>query len=311
MKVSDQFVDINNSRQNILTMLSSVENPILLIVHGGPGSPDRPLVCKYNSELSKYYTVVCWDQRGSGLSYSNANKENGLTIELMLSDLKELVVFLLAKYKKEKLYIAGHSWGAYLGLRFVSEYPQYVKYYIGTGQGISSFVDEIYKYNFVLDKAEKLNDVKVVQKLKDFGAPSGMEYYNQSEEASAYVGKLVHKYGGYIHPESRLNMNTYFSEYLTFYRHNIFRVLAGINYSVKSLNSQINSEDKITPITEINVPILLISGEQDFVCPVPAVRQWFEKLVAPKKNFVIIKKAAHMVNFEKPSEWNNELIKIL
>ncbi len=311
MKVFNQFIDINNSRQNILTMLSSVENPVLLIVHGGPGSPDRPLVCKYNSELSKYYTVVCWDQRGSGLSYSNANKENGLTIELMLSDLKELVLFLLIKYKKEKLYIAGHSWGAYLGLRFVSEYPQYVEYYIGTGQGISSFVDEIYKYNFVLDKAEKLNDVKAVQKLKDFGVPTGKEYHSRSEEVSVYVGKLVHKYGGYIHPESSLNMNTYFLEYLKFYRHNIFKVLAGIHYSVKSLNSQINSEDKISSITEINVPILLIFGEQDYICPVPASKNWFEKLTAPKKNFVIIKNAAHMVNFEKANEWNNELIKIL
>ena len=311
MKVLSQFVNINNSKQNILTMITSNENPVLLIVHGGPGSPDRPLVFKYNSELSKKYTVICWDQRGSGLSYSKDDKKKELTIELMLSDLKELVVFLLKKYNKDKLYIAGHSWGAYLGLRFVSEYPQYVKYYVGTGQGISSYVDEIYKFNFVLERAKELKDIKALEKLKSFGAPIGASYSENSEYEAGYVGKLIHKYGGYIHPKSTLSMNSYFLDYIRFYKLDIFKVLAGMNYSVKNLNPQINSSDRITDITELKVPILLISGEWDYICPVPAAKVWFEKLSAPKKEFAVIKNAAHMVNFEKPDEWNKELLKIL
>ena len=50
-------------------------------------------------------------------------------------------------------------------------HPEYIKYYIGTGQGISSFADEIYKYNFVKEQAELRNDTEVIKKLVHFGEP--------------------------------------------------------------------------------------------------------------------------------------------
>jgi Predicted hydrolases or acyltransferases (alpha/beta hydrolase superfamily) len=52
------------------------------------------------------------------------------------------------------------------------------------------------------------------------------------------------------------------------------------------------------------VPVLLISGEEDMICPVPAAQRWFDKLQAPQKAFVKVKNASHMVNFEQPQEWN-------
>lgn len=86
INISTEYININNFRQNIMTMSTDKSNPVLLIVHGGAGSPDRPLVKKYNSELAEYYTVVCWDQRGSGLSYT---KED-LIIDIILNDLKSV-----------------------------------------------------------------------------------------------------------------------------------------------------------------------------------------------------------------------------
>ena len=88
--ISDKYIEINGCRQNILIMCTDPSNPVLLIVHGGPGCPDRPLVKKHSSSLSAFYTVVCWDQRGSGMSYV---KEH-LTIDMLLSDLKAVVEYL-------------------------------------------------------------------------------------------------------------------------------------------------------------------------------------------------------------------------
>lgn len=48
MKITEEYININNSKQNILIACNNIENPLLLILHGGPGSPDRPLVLKYN-----------------------------------------------------------------------------------------------------------------------------------------------------------------------------------------------------------------------------------------------------------------------
>ena len=80
MEIFDQYIEINNSRQNIMTMRTNRENPVLLIVHGGAGLPDRPLVKQYSSELAEYYTVICWDQRGCGLSCSKGKLDIWLLI---------------------------------------------------------------------------------------------------------------------------------------------------------------------------------------------------------------------------------------
>ena len=46
INTTTEYININNFRQNIMTISSDDSNPVLLIVHGGAGSPDRPLVKK-------------------------------------------------------------------------------------------------------------------------------------------------------------------------------------------------------------------------------------------------------------------------
>ena len=306
INTTTEYININNFSQNIMTISSDNSNPVLLIVHGGAGSPDRPLVKKYNIELAEYYTVVCWDQRGSGLSYT---KED-LTIDIILNDLKSVVEFLRNRYNQDKIYIAGHSWGAYLGLRFSFMHPEYVKYYIGTGQGISSFADEIYKYNFVKEQAESRNDTEVIKKLVHFGEPIKYTYSHDDKKAKQYIGKMIHKYGGYISDKNEFNTNKYLNCYIKCYKFNIIKVIKGMLKSSKTLNIEMNEKDSISCITELAVPILLISGESDMICPVQATQNWFDNLKAPHKEFIKIKNAAHMVNFEQPNEWNKLVISL-
>lgn len=289
-----------------MTISTNPNNPVLLIVHGGAGSPDRPLVMKYNNELADYYTVVCWDQRGSGLSYTKKK----LTIEIMLADLRAVVEYLRDTYNQQKIYIAGHSWGAYLGLRFANMYPDYIKYYIGTGQGISSFIDEIDKYNFVKKQALIKNDKKILSKLNYYGKPSGFSYPNDDKKAKKFIGSMIHKYGGYISDKNDFNISKYFIPYFKCYGFHIIKVLKGMLKSSAILNNEMNKKDSISCITTLSFPILLISGENDMICPVKATQKWFDNLTAPQKKFVIIKNAAHMVNFEQSQKWNKEIISI-
>lgn len=311
MNISEQALHIGGINQNILTLYTNIENPVLLMVHGGPGSPDRPLVCKYNIELADYFTVICWDQRCSGLSYTRESKNQPLSTQLMMSDLRELVEHLLNQYNQKKLYLAGHSWGAYLGLWFSSRYPQYLHHYIGTGQGISSEKDEAEKYRFILCQAKINNDTKTINRLLSYGEPKNGIYPNNNEQANAFVSKMIHKYGGYIHENNSFSTNEMYSLYLKFYKHNILKVIGGINYSVKHLTPKVKENDVISEIKNLEVPVTLIFGEQDYICPVCVTEKWFEKLNAPKKDFIIIKNASHMVNFEQPKEWNKHIISCL
>lgn len=47
------------------------------------------------------------------------------------------------------------------------------------------------------------------------------------------------------------------------------------------------------------------------ICPVQATQNWFDNLKAPHKEFIKIKNAAHMVNFEQPNEWNKLLLNLI
>lgn len=311
MNTQEITITIGGITQSLFNIRTDISNPVLLILHGGPGSPDRPLVYKYNRELSKYFTVICWDQRMSGKSYHQHFKNETFTINTLLCDLKELVMYLCKRYKKDKIYLAGHSWGAHLGLLFASKYPQFVKYYIGTGQGISSSADEIDKYNFVKRKAKSYHDKNILRKLEKFGTPDGTMYSRNSKSAKKFVNRLVRKYGGYIYPDSELSTKSYLYLYLKHYGTDIIKVLKGMYFSVKYLTNEIQSDNSLLDIKSLNVPILLIFGEQDYVCPVDTAKRWFDNLNAPKKDFVIIKNASHMVNFEKPTEWNTAVKSVL
>ena len=310
MEIFDKYIEINGSRQNIMTMRTKAQNPILLIVHGGAGLPDRPLVKEYSNELAEYYTVVCWDQRGCGLSCAKGKPD----IDTLLTDLKELVEYLRKEYNQGKIYIAGHSFGSYIALRFTYMYPEYIEYYIGTGQKVSAIEAEIDKYLFLKAEATKRNDKKVLEQLEYFGEPEGNTYKNDNKKARSFVLSTVFKYSGYFSTNGP-SMGKYLSKYSKLYSKaygiHLPSALIGLVKSLIALNAEMDETDMITPITELKVPVLIIFGEEDMVCPKPTAKRWFDKLKAPKKEFIEIKNASHMVNFEKADEWNKAVKNLL
>ena len=155
------------------------------------------------------------------------------------------------------------------------------------------------------------NDTEVIKKLVHFGEPIKYTYSHDDKKAKQYIGKMIHKYGGYISDKNEFNTNKYLNCYIKCYKLNIIKVIKGMLKSSKTLNIEMNEKDSISRITELTVPVLLISGEDDMICPVQATQNWFDNLKAPHKEFIKIKNAAHMVNFEQPNEWNKLLLNLI
>ncbi|WP_318503114.1 hypothetical protein [Bacillus sp. T3] len=89
-------------------------NPILLFLHGGPGTPNIGIAADTQKQLEKNFIVVNWDQLGAGLSYNHEIPKEAMTIEKMIGYTKEVIQYLLKRFKKEKLFLVGHSWEVYL-----------------------------------------------------------------------------------------------------------------------------------------------------------------------------------------------------
>ncbi len=60
-------VEINGVAQGMFIKSRNASHPVMLYLHGG--IPDYFLTARYPTGLDEDFTMVWWDQRGSGLSY--------------------------------------------------------------------------------------------------------------------------------------------------------------------------------------------------------------------------------------------------
>lgn len=189
-----------------------------------------------------------------------------------------------------------------------------MKYFIGTGQEISAFASAGDKYRFVMEQARIRNDRRVLRKLERFGEPDSSAGCKGGKRAERYVRTAIFRYAGYFSrsgPTMREYAGSFVKLYGKCYGAGTVRLLAGAVRSLIVLNAEMDRKDCISSITELPFPVLLISGEEDMICPAATAQRWFDRLRAPKKDCVIIKNASHMVNFEQPREWNRLLIGLL
>lgn len=106
-------------------------NPLLLWLHGGPGSADIATAAFYGRALTEHFLVVHGDQRGAGKS--GVDDAPPLTIDQLAEDAQELIVRLLHRFGQPDLYLVGHSWGSALGLVIARRVPGLIRAFTGVG----------------------------------------------------------------------------------------------------------------------------------------------------------------------------------
>lgn len=157
-------VNINGIEQGMFIKSKDSTNPVLLYLHGG--MPDYFLTRKYPTGLEDYFTVVWWEQRGSGLSYSAEIPPKTMTIEQLISDTKELTNYLRKRFGKEKIYLMGHSGGTFIGIQVAAEAPELYHAYIGVAQMSNQLKSERLAYEYMLKKFREKDNTKMVRKLE-------------------------------------------------------------------------------------------------------------------------------------------------
>ena len=105
-------VTINGMEQGMFIRSKDPTNPVLLFLHGGPGMPEYFLTQRYPTGLEEDFTVVWWDQRGAGLSYSAGIPPETMTVEQLVSDTLAVTNYLRDRFHQDKIYLLGHSGGA-------------------------------------------------------------------------------------------------------------------------------------------------------------------------------------------------------
>lgn len=300
---AEEWVTLNGDRQNIRVRTCNTENPVILFLHGGPGVCDRNWVMHYQSALAEHYTMVLWDQRGSGKSYRGSIKAKTPQVEEYIQDAKVLVEYLCEKFHQEKIAIACHSWGTVIGAPLAQRYPEHILAYIAQGQVVNGTENERISYEFCLEEAKRLRDKKALRKLegngpKDGVYPSAKAMRAQRDCLTRYGGADYHHRGGLI-PSLLIPMIRMEGYSLT----DIPGYVQGALYLSDVMWPQVVARDYDESIPALTMPVLMTTGRHDYNTPFALARQWYDKLQCPRKEWVWFEDSAHSPIKEEPEKW--------
>lgn len=300
-------ITLGGIKQAILIRGYDQDNPILLWLHGGPGSSQMPIAHHYDKELEKAFTIVHWDQRGAGKSNPTDFEPNTMTYAQFIADGHQLTGYLKNRFAKERIYLLGHSWGTQLGLELAGRYPEDYYGYIGVSQIINQQIAEKITYPWLLEQIKEKENKKDLEQLSALGKPP----YFKHTDFVTFI-KMVDAYGGGFDLPffSLLWISLYAPEY------NLWDYFAWLDGSNRGSGKMWQDEDyssfnAIERFSELDLPVVFFVGKQDYNTPLEATQRYYQKLVAPKgKQLIVFQDSSHTPFLAEPEKFVQELIKI-
>ena len=186
-----ESVVIGNQEQWVLIRGEDKNNPVLLWLHGGPGSAQMPIARHFNGDLEKDFVVVHWDQRGAGKSNPRDFDENTMSTEQFMSDTHELTQWLKAHFAQDKIFLLGHSWGSELGIQVAHQWPEDYHAFISVSQVINDAMTAEVAYAWVQEQIVLHGTQRDQRRLERLGPPP-------FPERDRYISlmRLVDSFGG-------------------------------------------------------------------------------------------------------------------
>jgi len=295
-------VILGGEEQWVLIRGENQTNPVLLYLHGGPGSFIIPRARDLGQHLEKNFVVVYWDQRGSGKSYQTGMPESTMNIDQFVSDTYELVEVLKKRFNVPKIYLVGNSWGAALGTMVAEKYPEQFYAYVGTGQLVNTRMAEAISYEFTLTEAEESDNREALRELREMGPPP-WDYQTMNKQR-----KWLRRFGGTIYAEKETT-SSFLSEFMgkmllspEYKLIEIFENTADPNFAIRNLWEDIAEINLFESVPKLDVPVYFIAGEHDYNTPSELVEQYYNELEAPEgKHLIWFDNAAHLPEFEDPN----------
>lgn len=273
-------------------------NPVLVLLHGGPGTSETALFRAFVPRLERSYVVLYWDQPGAGRSYTDAALARPLTMERILADLDALVDQARARFGVDKVVLAGHSWGTALGVLYARDHPQKVSACVGTSQAADMVEGERRSWQFARDEARRRDARGALEALEAIGPPP------HDVDAMLVSRRWVERFGGTFAGTQTTGsliwaaLRTPEATVLDLYRFG-----AGNRASLEALWPAFSRLDLRREVPALRVPVFFLLGRHDRVLPAGLAADYFGRLEAPCKRLVWFERAAHNAPFEAPDDW--------
>jgi pimeloyl-ACP methyl ester carboxylesterase len=273
-------------------------NPVLLLLHGGPGMPAMYLAHEFQSELERDFVIVHWDRRGAGKSFDARLQTPAFSVRQTLNDTYELTEKLRVRFHQQRIYLVGHSWGSYLGLLAIREHPEYYTAFIGMGVPAGSREQvRVLQREFLSRTATYTGNPNLKARL----AGATMEV---SEDDLFECGGELYASRSFW-PILKAGLSA--PEYTLRDAMNVKKGADLLNHKMKYdvVPGLLEGE-----ILRVSVPVFFFLGRHDFNTPSRLAAEYLARLDTPLKGLVWFEHSAHFPFFEESDLFRKEMVRV-
>ncbi len=294
-------VDIGGIPQGMFIQSADPTNTVLLFLHGGPGMVEFFMEQEYPTGLERDFTMVWWEQRGAGMSFSTDLPPETMTMDRMIADTIEVADYLRTRFGQDRILLLGHSWGSYLGIQVAAKAPDRFLAYVGMAQIVHQLRSEVMARDYMIEAYRARGDDAMVRRLE--AASVGMEA-GTSPEWMRLRDAAMHRIGvGHTHDMDSVVTGIF----LPMWRVRAYTVAEKINiwrgkaWSRPFFWDALIRDDLGARLTTFDLPIYFFVGRHDLTANPELSRAYFDLIEAPVKGFYIFGDSAHSPLFEEPA----------
>lgn len=291
-------VEINGTSLEVMIRGCDKSNPVIIFVHGGPCCSEIPYARKYQDLLEKNFTVVRYDQRGSGKSYHFGIDYSKVNAETHVEDLLALTKYIEEYLGKDKIILIGHSYGTYIATIAAKQSPELYTAYVGIGQMSDTAKSELDGLHSCMEAA------KLAGNNDDYDYLKGLE--DKIAKGEGFTPRqYVHKYGGdarKIDAEADTIKGCWFGKE--------YSLLDMIRSEISSSKYQegLVMEALNNPVTQIvdtiEIPVYFVMGKYDCETSPNAAESYLNSLKGiGEKKMIIFEESAHYPQFEEEDKF--------
>jgi pimeloyl-ACP methyl ester carboxylesterase len=296
-----RYFEIGGIEQWVTLRGEDRANPVVLVLHGGPGDATNPWGHAAFRTWLKSYTVVQWDQRGAGRTLGRNGRASAVTLSIdrLVRDGVELAQALRTSLRKDKIVLVGHSWGSVLGTLMAKARPELFEAFVGTGQVGDPARGYHVAFEALLAKARASGEVRAIRELEAIGPPpypDGRGYQVQRRWSNLFEGADA------------------------FLATMLGSALSAPGYTLRDVNDWLDGqalsaerlvpESSVLPASALTgrfaLPVFVIQGAEDFTTPTRLAQAFVDGVEAPRKAFVSIE-GGHFAVFMNSSGFLEEL----
>ncbi|MFZ6875594.1 alpha/beta fold hydrolase [Undibacterium sp. Di27W] len=290
------FVEVGGIPQWLTIKGKHCSNPVVLIVHGGPGNTMSPYASAIYGAWEKDYTIVQWDQRGAGKTFgrNKPGEDTPLSIAQMADDGVAVATYLTQHLGKKKIILTGSSWGSILGAQMSISRPELFYAYVGTSQVVSYRANQTSSYNKVLNLAQAAGDQETVSKVSALGPPPWSNPRN-----FGVLRKAIRKYEALSTDPAPKTWWSAEPAYAT--PAALADYEAGEDYSFLKFvgykgDGMFSTVDFPETASKFAIPVFFVQGAEDLLTMPEITRQYVDSITAPQKEYILVPRAGHDPN---------------